>query len=72
MTVAVLGEYEFGEALPDPLIYLGLGVGVGAGVIVRGRLFLGAEGFLLGRSGIRSCRLKGRSAHAGGAGARKP
>jgi len=44
--VAALGEYEFGEApLPDPLIYLGLGVGVGAGVIVRDRLFLGAEGF---------------------------
>ena len=44
--VAVLGEYEFGEApLPDPLIYLGLGVGVGAGVVVRGRLFLGADGF---------------------------
>lgn len=31
--------------LPDPLIYLGLGVGVGAGVVVRGRLFLGADGF---------------------------
>lgn len=44
--VAALSEYEFGEApLPDPLIYLGLGVGVGAGVIVRDRLFLGAEGF---------------------------
>ncbi len=44
--VAALGEYEFGEApLPDPLVYLGLGVGVGAGVIVRDRLFLGAEGF---------------------------
>jgi predicted NBD/HSP70 family sugar kinase len=44
--VAALSEYEFGEApLPDPLIYLGLGVGVGAGVIVRDRLFLGAEGY---------------------------
>lgn len=46
--VAVLGEYEFEFAeapLPDPLIYLGLGVGVGAGVVVRGRLFLGADGF---------------------------
>ena len=44
--VAALSEYEFGEApLPDPLIYLGLGVGVGAGIIVRDRLFLGAEGF---------------------------
>jgi predicted NBD/HSP70 family sugar kinase len=44
--VAALSEYEFGQApLPDPLIYLGLGVGVGAGVIVRDRLFLGAEGF---------------------------
>lgn len=44
--VAALSEHEFGEApLPDPLIYLGLGVGVGAGVIVRDRLFLGAEGF---------------------------
>ena len=44
--VAALSEYEFGDApLPDPLIYLGLGVGVGAGVIVRDRLFLGAEGF---------------------------
>lgn len=43
---AALGEYEFGEApLPDPLIYLGLGVGVGAGIIVRDRLFLGAEGY---------------------------
>jgi predicted NBD/HSP70 family sugar kinase len=27
------------------LIYLGLGIGVGAGIIVRDRLFLGAEGF---------------------------
>jgi len=44
--VAALSEYEFGEApLPDPLIYLGIGVGVGAGIIVRDRLFLGAEGF---------------------------
>ena len=44
--VAALGEYEFGAApLPDPLIYLGLGVGVGAGIIVRDRLFLGAEGY---------------------------
>lgn len=44
--IAALGEHEFGEApLPDPLVYLGLGVGVGAGVIVRDRLFLGAEGF---------------------------
>ena len=44
--VAALSEYEFGAApLPDPLIYLGLGVGVGAGVIVRDRLFLGAEGY---------------------------
>ncbi|MFB0935481.1 MAG: ROK family transcriptional regulator [Propionivibrio sp.] len=44
--VAALGEYEFGEApVPDPLIYLGLGVGVGAGVVVRDRLFLGADGF---------------------------
>ena len=44
--VAALSEYEFGESpLPDPLIYLGLGVGVGAGIIVRDRLFLGAEGF---------------------------
>lgn len=44
--VAALGEHEFGEApLPDPLVYLGLGVGVGAGVVVRDRLFLGAEGF---------------------------
>lgn len=44
--VAALSEYEFGSApLPDPLIYLGLGVGVGAGIIVRDRLFLGAEGF---------------------------
>ena len=43
---AALGEYEFGEApLPDPLIYLGIGVGVGAGIIVRDRLFLGAEGY---------------------------
>lgn len=44
--VAALSEYEFGTApLPDPLIYLGVGVGVGAGIIVRDRLFLGAEGF---------------------------
>lgn len=44
--VAALSEYEFGPApLPDPLIYLGLGVGVGAGIIVRDRLFLGAEGY---------------------------
>ena len=44
--VAALSEYEFGEApLPDPLIYLGLGIGVGAGIIVRDRLFLGAEGY---------------------------
>jgi predicted NBD/HSP70 family sugar kinase len=44
--VAALSEYEFSEApLPDPLIYLGLGVGVGAGIIVRDRLFLGADGF---------------------------
>jgi predicted NBD/HSP70 family sugar kinase len=44
--VAALSEYEFGQApLPDPLIYLGLGVGVGAGIIVRDRLFLGAEGY---------------------------
>ena len=44
--IAALGEHEFGEApLPDPLVYMGLGVGVGAGVIVRDRLFLGAEGF---------------------------
>lgn len=44
--VAALGEHEFGDApLPDPLVYLGLGVGVGAGMIVRDRLFLGAEGF---------------------------
>ena len=44
--VAALGEYEFGEMpLPDPLVYVGLGVGVGAGIIVRDRLFLGAEGF---------------------------
>jgi len=44
--VAALSEYEFGSSpLPDPLIYLGVGVGVGAGIIVRDRLFLGAEGF---------------------------
>jgi predicted NBD/HSP70 family sugar kinase len=44
--VAALSEYEFGQAsLPDPLIYLGLGIGVGAGIIVRDRLFLGAEGY---------------------------
>lgn len=44
--VAALSEHEFGDApLPDPLIYLGLGVGVGAGIIVRDRLFLGAEGY---------------------------
>ena len=44
--VAALSEYEFGEAhLPDPLIYLGVGIGVGAGIVVRDRLFLGAEGF---------------------------
>lgn len=44
--VAVLGEYEFGaDPMPDPMIYLGLGVGVGAGIIVRDRLFIGAEGF---------------------------
>jgi predicted NBD/HSP70 family sugar kinase len=44
--VAALSEYEFGaDPVPDPLIYLGLGVGVGAGIIVRDRLFLGAEGF---------------------------
>ena len=44
--VAALSEYEFGSPpQPDPLIYLGLGVGVGAGIIVRDRLFLGAEGF---------------------------
>jgi len=44
--VAALGEHEFGDMpLPDPMVYLGLGVGVGAGVVVRDRLFLGAEGF---------------------------
>lgn len=44
--VAALSEYEFSEApLPDPLIFLGLGIGVGAGIVVRDRLFLGAEGF---------------------------
>jgi predicted NBD/HSP70 family sugar kinase len=44
--VAVLGEYEFGaDPMPDPMIYLGMGVGVGAGIIVRDRLFVGAEGF---------------------------
>lgn len=43
---AVLAEYEFAhETAPDPLICLGLGVGVGAGIIVRDRLFLGAEGY---------------------------
>ncbi len=44
--LAALSEYEFGaDPLPDPLVYLGLGVGVGAGIIVRDRLFLGADGF---------------------------
>ena len=44
--VAALSEYEFSvESVPDPLICLGLGVGVGAGIIVRDRLFLGAEGY---------------------------
>lgn len=44
--VAALAEYEFGEEIaPDPLICLGLGVGVGAGIVVRDRLFLGAQGF---------------------------
>lgn len=44
--VAALGEYEFGvDPMPDPMIYLGIGVGVGAGIIVRDRLFIGAEGF---------------------------
>ena len=44
--LAALGEYEFGDSpLPDPLIYVGLAVGVGAGIIVRDRLFLGADGF---------------------------
>ena len=44
--VAALGEYEFGvDPMPDPMIYLGLGIGVGAGIIVRDRLFIGAQGF---------------------------
>jgi predicted NBD/HSP70 family sugar kinase len=44
--VAALGEVEFANsAVGDPLLYLGLGVGVGAGVVVGGRLLLGATGF---------------------------
>lgn len=44
--VAALSEHEFGDSpLPDPLVCLGIGVGVGAGIIVRDRLFLGADGF---------------------------
>ncbi|MDQ7989154.1 MAG: ROK family transcriptional regulator [Candidatus Dactylopiibacterium sp.] len=43
---AALGEIEFSSgAVPDPLVFIGLGVGVGAGVVVDGRLLRGQRGF---------------------------
>jgi len=43
---AALGEYYFGAARHvENLIYLSIGVGLGGGIIIKGKLFRGSNGF---------------------------